>query len=83
MDNESKVQVLHFKISPSYYMNTFLLLISLYDELQRIMNFFWWGGGRSTHAICWKSWDSLCFPKKYGGMGFKKLRNFNIAMMCK
>ncbi|KAA3483393.1 LINE-1 reverse transcriptase isogeny [Gossypium australe] len=41
----------------SYCMSTFLLPISLYDELQRIMNSFWWGmkdNGGST--IYWYRW---------------------------
>ncbi|XP_019168052.1 PREDICTED: uncharacterized protein LOC109163801 [Ipomoea nil] len=34
-------------------------------------------------GIHWKAWDKLCIPKKYGGLGFKELRAFNLAMLGK
>nr|KYP63002.1 Putative ribonuclease H protein At1g65750 family [Cajanus cajan] len=38
---------------PSYYMSTFLIPPSLEDELQRMLNSFWWGSngrrGRGIH----------------------------------
>ncbi|XVF84856.1 hypothetical protein PTKIN_Ptkin17bG0073100 [Pterospermum kingtungense] len=49
---------------PSCCMSTFLLPVSLSEELQRIMNSFWWGkkkeGKRSIH---WMRWGSLCERK--------------------
>ncbi|XP_019163512.1 PREDICTED: uncharacterized protein LOC109159858 [Ipomoea nil] len=46
------------------------------------MNRYWWdsGGDRRIH---WKAWDKLCVPKKYGGLRFKDLRAFNLAMLGK
>ncbi|XP_019152213.1 PREDICTED: uncharacterized protein LOC109149044 [Ipomoea nil] len=29
------------------------------------------------------AWDKLCFPKKYGGLGFKDLKAFNVALLGK
>ncbi|XP_019172459.1 PREDICTED: uncharacterized protein LOC109167843 [Ipomoea nil] len=29
------------------------------------------------------AWDRLCVPKKFGGLGFKELRAFNLAMLGK
>lgn len=29
------------------------------------------------------SWDKLCAVKEEGGMSFKKLRSFNVAMLAK
>ncbi|XP_019171032.1 PREDICTED: uncharacterized protein LOC109166588 [Ipomoea nil] len=34
-------------------------------------------------GIHWKAWDRLCIPKKYGGLGFKDLKAFNLAMLGK
>ncbi|XP_019196029.1 PREDICTED: uncharacterized protein LOC109189860 [Ipomoea nil] len=36
----------------------------------------WWG-------IHWMAWDKLSKPKKFGGLGFKDLRAFNLAMLGK
>lgn len=29
------------------------------------------------------SWSRMCVPKKYGGMGFIRVREYNIAMLGK
>ncbi|XP_031095159.1 uncharacterized protein LOC115999450 [Ipomoea triloba] len=46
------------------------------------MNRYWWGPG-GQKGIHWKAWDRLCVPKKCGGLGFKDLRAFNLAMLGK
>ena len=67
---------------PSYVMSSFLLPTSLADELQRMLNSFWWGskkdGRRSLH---WLSWDRLCVGKDDGGLGFWNLHWFSLAML--
>ncbi|XP_074356095.1 uncharacterized protein LOC141695776 [Apium graveolens] len=38
---------------------------------------------RANKGIRWMSWDRLCSVKGDDGLGFKKLRNFNLAMLAK
>ncbi|XP_019168831.1 PREDICTED: uncharacterized protein LOC109164736 [Ipomoea nil] len=52
------------------------------NKKARTMNKYWWGTGMDG-GIHWKAWDKLSIPKKYGGMGFKDLKNFNLAMLGK
>lgn len=47
------------------------------------MNVFWWGKGRSNGGIKWLSWDKVCTVKEEGGLGFRKLKDFNLAMLSK
>ncbi|VFQ78135.1 unnamed protein product [Cuscuta campestris] len=48
------------------------------------MNSFWWTSkGSSSTGIRWMSWNRLSVPKKFGGMGFKQLHSFNVAMLGK
>jgi len=69
---------------PTYFMSLFTLPISLCDEIERMMNSFWWGhlGGQSR-GINWLSWDKLSMHKNVGGMSFKNLPTFNLAMLRK
>ncbi|XP_019189974.1 PREDICTED: uncharacterized protein LOC109184427 [Ipomoea nil] len=50
--------------------------------IERTMNRYWWRS-KDDQGIHWKAWDKLCIPKKYGGLGFKELRAFNLAMLGK
>ena len=34
-------------------------------------------------GICWVLWDRLCTTKYFGGIGFRKLQNFNLALIAK
>lgn len=31
----------------------------------------------------WMAWEKLCIPKKWGGLGFRRLKDFNMAMLTK
>ncbi|XP_024044748.1 uncharacterized protein LOC112100221 [Citrus clementina] len=69
---------------PNYAMNIYLLHVDLCKELEIMMNSFWWGTKRNEdRGIHWRRWDSMCKPKSFGGIGFKKIRDFNIAMLGK
>lgn len=45
---------------------------------------FWWGSEKDEHkGMMWKSWKYLCHPKKQGGIGFRDLHAFNLALVAK
>lgn len=65
-----------------YYINVFLLFSSTVDELQKILNFFWWGSKKDgLIGINWMAWDKLCVRKEHDGMGFRHFHAFNLAML--
>ena len=69
---------------PSYVMSIFQLPNTLLDSIVKMMNSFWWGNGKTTQrGIHWMSWEKLSAPKIHGGMGFKDLAAFNLAMLGK
>ncbi|CAN1804672.1 Putative ribonuclease H protein At1g65750 [Linum perenne] len=69
---------------PTYTMNVFVIPRTLTTELERMMNSFWWGT-KSTggSGMTWMRWDKLSVKKVDGGLGFKDLHAFNLAMMGK
>ena len=68
---------------PTYTMGVFQLPVKLCDELNALCAKFWWSQVGNEEKIHWKSWNSLAQPKKEGGMGFRDLRFFNLAMLAK
>ncbi|GKV46603.1 hypothetical protein SLEP1_g53576 [Rubroshorea leprosula] len=68
---------------PTYLMSLFLLPASLCTDLERIMNRYWWGGGEDEHKIHWMEWKKLATSKRTGGLGFRAMRDFNLAMLGK
>ncbi|CAH9137211.1 unnamed protein product [Cuscuta epithymum] len=69
---------------PTYAMIIFLLPKDLYDEVEKLMNGFWWRGSKfDQKGLRWRKWEALCKPKDAGGLGFRRLREFNLAMLAK
>ncbi|KAL4341461.1 hypothetical protein GQ457_08G020710 [Hibiscus cannabinus] len=64
-------------------MQCFLFPSSLCNELEAILNIFWWRNYGANKDIHWAKWSDLCFPKSMGGMGFRNLAQFNIALLVK
>ena len=68
---------------PTYTMSCFRLPDSLCEELTSMIRKFWWGQQKEEKRIAWLSWEKLCVPKSCGGMGFKQLKYFNMALLAK
>lgn len=65
-------------------MGVFLLPKTLVKEVKGVMNSYWYKGKLASRTgIHWKSWDILSIPKQWGGMGFRKMRKFNLALLSK
>jgi hypothetical protein len=65
-------------------MSSFLLPNSFCFELDRIFKNFWWGfPAKKSRNFTLKAWDSQCIPKAMGGLGLRKMREVNLALVSK
>ena len=64
-------------------MSCFQLPKGLCDDIEGMMRKFWWGQRGQESRIAWVSWKRLCKSKLKGGMGFRNLQAFNLAMLAK
>lgn len=69
---------------PSYAMSCFMLPKSLCTEIERLLNGYWWSSnGNENKGIRWLAWDKMATAKCMGGLGFRNLHGFNIALLGK
>lgn len=47
------------------------------------MSHFWWGNDAANKKMHWLAWWKMCVPKKRGGMGFRDIHCFNLALLSK
>lgn len=63
-------------------MSCFMLPASILEEVEKIIIRFWWGS-KDSKGISWIAWARLCRPKVEGGMGFRHMASFNLALLTK
>ena len=68
---------------PVYAMGIFKFPASLCEELSHIIRNFWCGDEDERRKTHWLAWDKLTRPKGEGGMGFRDLHLFNLALLGK
>lgn len=71
------------KSIPNYVMGLCLLPSKLCSSIERMLNAFWWSNNGDSRGMKWMRWSKLCRRKVDGGMGFKSLGNFNLALLGK
>ena len=53
------------------------------EDLEKLMRSFWWGQKHQETKMAWVGWKTMCKPKSQGGMGFRNLQAFNLALLAK
>ena len=68
---------------PTYSMSIFKIPRVFCDGMNSILAKYWWGQTRNERKIRWINWARLCTPKDRGGIGFRDIHAFNLAMLAK
>jgi hypothetical protein len=64
---------------PSYVMSMYILPSSFIDDIEKMINVFWWGSSNANRkSIHWIAWERLACPKDKGGLGFRNFEAFNM-----
>jgi hypothetical protein len=67
---------------PTYAISCFDLTKSFCEQVRAMISRYWWSQ-QDKDKMHWIQWDVLKQPKYAGGMGFRDLYAFNIAMLAK
>jgi hypothetical protein len=68
---------------PTFAMSCFDLTKVLCDEIGMMICIYWWAQQDKENKMHWLSWETLTKPKNEGGLGFRDLYGFNMAMLAR
>jgi hypothetical protein len=68
---------------PVFAMAVFKILKNICKAITNAMIAFWWGDIEEQKRMHWSAWWRICIPKSEGGMGYRDLHAFNLAMLTK
>ena len=66
-----------------YALSLFGIPVKFVEKMEKIQRDFLWSGleGWKRHPLV--AWDNVCLPKCYGGLGIRKLKHLNMALLAK
>jgi hypothetical protein len=64
-------------------MSCFDLIKTLCEQMGMMICRWWWAQNDKENKMHWLSWEQLIKPKEEGGLGFRDLYGFNIAMLAR
>ena len=68
---------------PTYYMSLFKLLVRVANCIEKLQCDFLWGGLGEEFKYHLVKWSKVCSSITVGGLGIRKLVDFNWALLGK
>lgn len=68
---------------PTYILSTFLIPLEICESLASVIAKFWWSSNPPKREIHWVKWEKLWSPREEGGIGFRMIHKFNLALLAK
>jgi hypothetical protein len=68
---------------PTYAMACFDVSKSLCDDISQLVCRYWWLQNDNENKMHWVGWEKMKLSKEEGGLGFRDLHSFNLAMLAR
>lgn len=68
---------------PIFLMSSFLALVGVIDEMEKILRGFLWSNNEGNRRIHWFAWEQVCKGANLGGLGLGFLSWRNKALLLK
>jgi hypothetical protein len=68
---------------PTFSMSCFKLPRGLCQHINSLLVKFWWGCKDGSRKTTWVSWKEMTKPKGMGGLGFRDIELFNLALLAR
>lgn len=68
---------------PVYALSFFKAPTGIISSIESLFNKFFWGGSEDHRKISWIGWKTICSRKEYGGLGVRRMKDFNLALLGK
>ncbi|XP_071695601.1 uncharacterized protein [Rutidosis leptorrhynchoides] len=65
-----------------YWCSVFILPDMIIKDIEKLLRGFLWCQGPMKRGKAKVKWDDVCLPKDEGGLGIKRLKNWNVALMA-
>ncbi|XP_062114152.1 uncharacterized protein LOC133825189 [Humulus lupulus] len=67
----------------NFWMNVFILPQSIIKEVDKLCRQFLWGASGTRSKLHFASWQQVCRPKAFGGLGLRERSSWNRALLAK
>lgn len=68
---------------PTFAMSYFDLTKTFCQEISSLIGTYCWSQQDKENTVHWIGWEKLTMPKAKGGLGFRDMYNFNMAMLSR
>lgn len=68
---------------PTYTMSCFEITRTICEQISSLIGRYCWNNQEKGNKINWINWETLTRPKGEGGLGFRDIYAFNIAMLAR
>jgi hypothetical protein len=67
---------------PTFVMGCFDITKKMCDQISTMIGRYWWSNQDKDNKIHWISWEKVTRSKLEGGLGFRDIHVFNMAMLA-